>query len=447
LFPGAGIDQTNTTERNHQVQQMGHIYTGADTVLIWLGASEELEQILHTLNLANRESGRDLHELMLHNMQASSTALFMSQDGEMNAGSYLDVQRAGPSQPNPDFASRIWMSFGGDSTGKVEKLLEGITTHEYWSRAWVTQEVLLPRSTYLVAGTQTHDLFTLASRFRATVPYFQDNAFENIVDILMLQATRREQRDISRNDATGLWRWGVVNLLHRFRNKKCTIRRDRIYSLLALCKEGRNLKVDYDVSEEHLLRQVLSLRPSSMCFCSASVLSHALTPWDFTPCNDRLQSAPFIETHMYAFALNSATCPSCSNWVPFSWTRKKGIVFCLSNVCCDTQGHMFWEQQETTKSSSFAEQISLQPRGPVHLQARQNNKSQLLCEEGAGINIEQTEWRSVYLLQFTLRTLVDMLGEEYATSDLGLNACASMWPKASNVPVSGEGRLRFCKQT
>jgi hypothetical protein len=33
-FPRIGIDQTNTTERNHQVQQMGNIYTRADSVLI-----------------------------------------------------------------------------------------------------------------------------------------------------------------------------------------------------------------------------------------------------------------------------------------------------------------------------------------------------------------------------------------------------------------------------
>jgi hypothetical protein len=325
---------------------MGDIYTRAKAVWIWLGASKELEQVLY------------------------------------------------------NFA---WKSFE-DSFGKVEKILEMITKHEYWSRAWVTQEVLLPRSTYLIAGTQTHHFFTLARQFRAAVPYFQDNAFENIVDVLMLQAARRQQPGISRNDATGLWRWGVVNLLHRFRNKKCTMRRDRIYSLLALCKEGMNLKVDYDVSEEHLLRQVLSLRPSSMCFCSASVLSHALSPWDFASCNDRLDSAPFIETHMYAFALNSAICPSCWNWVPSSWKRKKGIVFCLSTVCPDTQGHVFWEQQETIESSSFIEHVSLQPQGPVHVQARQNNKSELLCEEGAGLNIKQTKWRDVYLLQFTLCT-------------------------------------------
>jgi hypothetical protein len=424
---------------------MGNIYTRADTVLIWLGADEELEQILHTLDLANREGGMDLNGLVLHKLQGLSTVLPMSQNKENNVGSRSEVQGARSRQPRPAFASRVWLSLQ-DSTGKVEKLLEGITKHEYWSRAWVTQEVLLPKSTYLVAGTQTHDLFLLASRFRAAVPYFQDNAFENIVDILMLQAARRQQPEISWNDATGLWRWGVVNLLHRFRNKQCTIRRDRIYSLLALCKEGRSIQVDYEVPEENLLRQVLSLRPSSMCFCSASVLSHTLSPWDFTPCNDHVDSAPFIETHMSASIINSAICPSCSNWVPSSWTRRKGIVFCLSTVCPDTQGHLFREQPQAKESPDSYGENSLKSMGVVHVQARQNNRSQLLCEEGAGLNIKKTEWRHVYLLQFTFRTLVEMLREEYATSDLGLNSCESMWPKASNIPASGEGRLRFCKQ-
>jgi hypothetical protein len=261
----------------------------------------------------------------------------------------------------------------------------------------------------------------------------------------MLQAQRREQPEISRNDATGLWDWGVVNLLHRFRNKNCAVQRDRIYSLLALCKEGSNLKVDYSIPEEDLMRQALSLRPSSMCFCSASVLSQALSPWNFTSCNDHVDSAPFIETHMCASALNSAVCPSCSNWVPFSWTRKKGIVFCLSTVCPDTQGHLFWERTEAPGSSALHDQSSLQSTNPVHVQARENNGSQLLCKEGAGLSIKSTEWENVYLLQFTLPTLVQMLQEEFATSDLGLNACKSMWPKVSYVPSSNEGRLRFCK--
>jgi hypothetical protein len=161
---------------------MGDIFTRADTVLIWLGASHYLAQILHTMNMATAEHEMDLHAAMLNKLQGSSACPPQSQDEETDVGSWFDVQRPETFQQSPDFASRSWKSIE-DSSGKVEKLLEGITKHEYWTRAWVTQEVLLPRSTFLVAGTQTHDLFSLASRFRTAVPYFQDSAFENIVDI------------------------------------------------------------------------------------------------------------------------------------------------------------------------------------------------------------------------------------------------------------------------
>jgi len=50
------IDQENTSERNHQVQQMGRIYSGAETVLTWLGDDTEIESILRVVNQAQRQS-------------------------------------------------------------------------------------------------------------------------------------------------------------------------------------------------------------------------------------------------------------------------------------------------------------------------------------------------------------------------------------------------------
>lgn len=37
------INQEDTTERNHQVQQMGDIYRGAQTVFVWLGLEAETQ--------------------------------------------------------------------------------------------------------------------------------------------------------------------------------------------------------------------------------------------------------------------------------------------------------------------------------------------------------------------------------------------------------------------
>jgi hypothetical protein len=38
----------------------------------------------------------------------------------------------------------------------------------------------------------------------------------------------------------------LLRLVHQFHRTSCAIPRDRIHSLLALCKEGGKLKIDYD---------------------------------------------------------------------------------------------------------------------------------------------------------------------------------------------------------
>jgi hypothetical protein len=44
------IDQSNVTERNHQVQQMGQIFSQAEEVFMWLGQKPHLEATLQRLN-------------------------------------------------------------------------------------------------------------------------------------------------------------------------------------------------------------------------------------------------------------------------------------------------------------------------------------------------------------------------------------------------------------
>ncbi|KAH7371662.1 heterokaryon incompatibility protein-domain-containing protein [Pyrenochaeta sp. MPI-SDFR-AT-0127] len=435
------IDQSNTLERNHQVQQMGSIYSRADMVLLWLGNDVELEHVLHSVSMGKK--GRDMQTFIdsLHLLEGISES--RSRPGRADITYLTDVS-------NPNLASSSVGSvlfkepltglegfdFFADATGKVEKRLEKITENEYWSRAWVIQEVLLAKRTFILAGRVAHSLRSLALRYRDAVPHYRDNPFETIVDILL-------QKSLTRGNTQAFKTWGVVNLVHWFRNTKCFIQRDRIYSLLALCKEGEKLKVDYNIPEQRLLRQVLSLRESHMCFCSAAAVSHALGPWKFDTEQHSTDETAFIETHVYSCALSSAVCPFCANWVPFSWTRKRGLLFCLGTACPDMQGHLYWEQYGNFESSNRQNESSAPSAGAMYAQFRSNNKSHLLCDEGAGVNIKQSEWNDVYLLRFTFRTFVEMLKEDFATNGLGLNACTNMWPNSSDGRI-GEGRLRFC---
>jgi hypothetical protein len=54
------IDQSNGAERNHQVQQMGYIYSSAERVVSWLGQSERIEEFFKgILSAKERFDGDD----------------------------------------------------------------------------------------------------------------------------------------------------------------------------------------------------------------------------------------------------------------------------------------------------------------------------------------------------------------------------------------------------
>ena len=99
------IDQTNVEERNHQVQQMGQIFSRAKEVLSWLGENSEIAAYLERVEQAY--------------IQGSSVYL-------------------GHSAPHP-------------GTIEYRQLLE-FHRSEYWRRAWITQEVALACQVTLCAG-------------------------------------------------------------------------------------------------------------------------------------------------------------------------------------------------------------------------------------------------------------------------------------------------------
>jgi hypothetical protein len=197
------------------------------------------------------------------------------------------------------------------------------------------------------------------------------------------------------------------------------------------------------------MRQVLSIRPDSVCLCSAAITAHALSPWEFSTLeNTRNHSneLPFAELHMYACALSSMICPFCQNYTPSSWGRKKGVVFCLKTACPDTQGHIFWEQSNEADCTESAKSVVSQDpiRGLLHTQVRSNNRSRPLYNNGNGLSIVRSEWMHVYLLRFTLRGLIEILQDDISTDDLGLRACGNLWLSDSYRGTSSEAKLKLC---
>jgi hypothetical protein len=268
----------------------------------------------------------------------------------------------------------------------------------------------------------------------------RESPFGKLIDVRIAHKNWSyvDQRTWWIHGGIGLEDWGIINLLQRFRHKKCTIRRDSIYSLLALAKGGKTIEVDYDLPEEKIMRQVLNVRESSICICSTAIVAHALAPWDFEAIKECERNAHFAELKIYVVALSSTACPFCAHWVPFSWTRKKGVVLCFETACPDTPGHLFWEPSDSIKTADEVDKLDR-----IHLQLRQNNTSRLLCETGQRLYITKGEEVHMYKLRFTFRTFIEALLDDTGASDLGTNACRNLWPDESVRQTTGGLRLQI----
>lgn len=68
----------------------------------------------------------------------------------------------------------------------------------------------------------------------------------------------------------------LLTLIDDLRDKECTIPRDRIYSLLPLCRDFQHPEVDYNQSSEDLAFDVLKRSNEALCTCSALLLAQTL---------------------------------------------------------------------------------------------------------------------------------------------------------------------------
>jgi hypothetical protein len=195
------IDQINTPELQHQVQQMGRIYAGADEVISWLGNDQD-----------------------------------------------------------------IVTSFRNRSDNGIPSGLNALYRSPYWSRAWVVQEVILGAHVKLMAGVHMLPIDALLAHHISQKNRWSYNGAIHIGVLHMRKLLQsREQSSVT-----------LIYLLHYFQHQLCHTTRDRIFSLLGLCRDGMNLKVDYSISDHDLAVKVLTHASDTFCLCSIHTISGAL---------------------------------------------------------------------------------------------------------------------------------------------------------------------------
>jgi hypothetical protein len=207
------IDQLNLEERNHQVQQMAQIYTGARLVLVYPGSIGDGD-------------GRIIRIL--------SKWPWWRWVPSIKSNRLLQIWRI------------LWrLPFAKWPTAKWESSIRSLETLPYWRRLWIMQEILLARECkVLVAGR----LLSRERIARANTAQPQELlGREGRLQILKPDAIRPEGRDF-------------LSLLQMSMNSGCKVPLDRIYGLLGITEGGQTLAVDYRIDAPRLFLNVLANR-------------------------------------------------------------------------------------------------------------------------------------------------------------------------------------------
>jgi hypothetical protein len=400
MYPGKqfwidalSIDQSNTRERNHQVQQMGLIFYQAKFVIAWMGKRPATAEVFKV------------------------------------ASTNIDFT---------DSLDRWWALFPPGLNGI--RALNDLIYNAYWTRAWIAQEVLLPNKVLAQANNVTIDLSLLAKAFVNRIKYpikYSSNSmsFHAFKELLL-----------NRQEVMGS---RLVWLIHRFQDSQCAIKRDRVFSLLSLCGEAKELKVDYDSPDELLMAEVLNLSAGSVCFCSVAVLSRSLhyqdptqsqDYWSAGPPNERFRNdLPIIGVSLKTFQLIPSDdtfryrCSDCGSHVWQSFVTRNMRKFCLEQICSEIGGHLYLDQadiiyhQQTPTNSHH------------HIIGNASFAPRKLCTSGKGVTILKTDKKELFSIQFTLQALVEIVREHVNDSVGKLGLCSNI----SQYPDVGEEKSYF----
>jgi hypothetical protein len=320
-------------ERNQQVQMMGDIYRGR-TVLAWLGCDKEIESFM----VAFRQSWE-----LVYFRQAES----------------LGLRKSYTEQASESIGSL--KSLGGQKFSR----------NEYWKRAWITQELTLAGNVILLSGLQELGVW----RLREVYDQYEEDSnggggyqwqsLDNHCWEYLTTAYERQEESL-------------IRTLHAHRNKKCSLVHDRIFSLLALCDDGKNVVVDYRKSRPQLLVDILRSCASSLCFCAVATVAGALemkngiesdteTPetwlhgygiqiqlfsvWPGARDSRLPQGQAKLsqlfgrETLRHDMTIDPRRCPLCFSRIPERFSQYKGRILCLKGFC-GILYHFYWEYAE-----------------------------------------------------------------------------------------------------
>jgi hypothetical protein len=210
------IDQDEIVERNFQVQRMGEIYYNARCVVAWIGNEPLIASLFRLTN--------------------------SYEDGKPVEGIQIDVHQLA---------------------------IELLVSSTYWTRAWIVQEIRLPRHLYLLAqdiSVSTHTLYSLASTPAGNPRIYR------IRQLLDEVGAPGSHASFQVTDTS----IPLLELMWRFREKGCTDSRDLVHSLISIAPIATTVATDYNRTPAELAIAVLKANGTGICVCQAHIALHTL---------------------------------------------------------------------------------------------------------------------------------------------------------------------------
>lgn len=227
------IDQENVGERNHQVQLMRDIFSGALKVVSWLGsAAEESDAFMELVECYSAYS-------RLGDTFAPKTTFLApptSKPGEktLATGSQKTVSCVTKDSEHRTTEQRLSRLFG-----RSEWAISAFLHRPYWQRIWIVQEVRFAKSHLIMCGRRTassSDLNHFITQMKERVAETAQSKYWSPYPYAVL------------NPPSTLTEFSLSNVIRTYRNSKCSDLRDRVYGIMSLVNERTTIPIDYSKS-------------------------------------------------------------------------------------------------------------------------------------------------------------------------------------------------------
>ncbi|KAF2463949.1 HET-domain-containing protein [Lindgomyces ingoldianus] len=215
------IDQGNKSERGHQVQQMGNIYSQAEEVIVWLGPATYATNVL-------MDSLTKLKDKSL----GSACRNWNPADIRWN-----NLWRSVQPSLMDEYTSLTTLQHRG---------LELLLSRPWFKRVWILQEVVNAKRAVVQSGKRSIPayIFALAPLLLQTRPEDHSQA---VLDIMPGPVRKNSWWSEKRN---------LYTLLQKFSKSEASDPRDRVYALLGISSDAfdaRSLRPDYNKNIQHVI--------------------------------------------------------------------------------------------------------------------------------------------------------------------------------------------------